>query len=191
MPETNYISQITIPVEIEGTVTNVTYNVKDAEARQLIEDLGDAVYWMGVTTTELVDNTTTTNPITINGNAVTAVIGGMAQYDGEEFVWNGSVWQAVGKNNFGSLAFQSSASTNYTPEGTVTITSTKEADATASVTPFGTAGTLPSMTVSGETLTFNPGTIATAGTPVNVVTAVGAITTTAAFIGAGTTITVQ
>ena len=192
MPDSNpLISQITIPVDVEGTITNVTYDIKDATARQFIEDIGDAVYWMGVTTTELVDNTTTTNPITINGNAITASIGGMAQYQGEEFIWNGSTWQSVGENNFGALAFKDSASGSYTPAGSVTVTPAKAADTTTSITPFGSAGTAPSMTVSGETLTFNPGTVATAGTAVDVVTAVGAITATAAFIGTGSTITVE
>lgn len=185
-----YLSKLTLPVNVEGTVTNVEYTIKDAEARQLIEDIGHAIYWIGITTDALTDGATT-NPITVGGESVTANLGGMASYSGSEFVWNGSAWQELGKNNFGALAFKSSASGDYTPAGSVTIT--KGEDTTASVTPFGTAGTLPDayFTVSGETATFNfsAGTLPTAGTALDVVTASG--TDTAAFAGTAATITVE
>ena len=185
-----YLSKLTLPVNVEGTVTNVEYTIKDAEARELIEALGHALYWIGVTTDALTDGATT-NPITVNGESVTAKLGGMASYSGSEFVWNGSAWQELGKNNFGALAFKSSASGSYTPAGTVNVTQGN--DTTASVTPFGTAGSLPDayFTVSGETATFNwsAGTLPTAGTAVDVVTAAGAVT--AAFVGTAATITVE
>ena len=189
MPAT-YLSKLTLPVNVEGTVTNVEYTIKDAEARELIEALGHALYWIGVTTDALTDGATT-NPITVNSESVTAKLGGMASYSGSEFVWNGSAWQELGKNNFGALAFKSSASGSYTPAGTVNVT--QAADTTASVTPFGTAGSLPDayFTVSGETATFNwsAGSLPTAGTAVDVVTAAGAVT--AAFTGTAATITVE
>ena len=186
----NYLSKLTLPVNVSGTVTNVEYTIKDAEARELIEQIGHAIYWIGVTTDALTDGATT-NPITVNGESVTAKLGGMASYSGSEFVWNGSAWQEMGKNNFGALAFKSSASGDYTPAGTVNVT--QAADTTASVTPFGAAGTLPDayFTVSGETATFNwsAGTLPEAGTAVDVVTAAGAVT--AAFVGTQATITVE
>lgn len=189
MPAT-YLSKITLPVDVQGTVSNVEFTLKDAEARQMIEDLGHALYWIGVTTTELTDGATT-NPITVNGESVTANIGGIATYDDLEFAWNGSAWQAFGHANFGALAFKSSASASYTPAGTVDVT--QGTDTTASVTPFGSAGTLPNayFTVSGETATFNfsQGTLPTAGTDVTVVTAAGAVS--AAFSGTAATITVE
>lgn len=189
MPAT-YLSKITLPVNVEGTIQNVEFTLKDAEARQLIEDIGHALYWIGVTTDILTDGATT-NPITINGESVEAKLGGMASYSGSEFVWNGSAWQEMGKNNFGALAFKSSASGDYTPNGSVAIT--KGEDTTASVVPFGSAGSLPeaTWTVSGETATFNfsAGTLPTAGTAVDVVTASG--TDTAAFTGTAATITVE
>ena len=185
------ISQITIPVDVDGTITNVTYEIKDATARQMIEDLGHALYWIGVTTTALTDGATT-NPISVNSEDVTATIGGMASYNGSEFVWNGSAWQEMGKNNFGALAFKSSASASYTPAGTVDVQLTSGTDTTTQVTPFGSAGTLPSMTVSGETLTFAPGTLPTAGTAVDVVTASGASqVTSATFTGTAATIVAE
>ena len=187
---TTYLQKITLPVDNGGTITNVEFTLKDAEARQMIEDLGNALYWVGVTTTELTDGSTT-NPITVNGESVTADLGGLASYSGSEFVWNGSAWQEFGKNNFGALAFKSSAEGDYTPAGTVAIT--QGTDTTASVTGIATVGTLPEayFTVSGETATFNfsAGTLPTAGTATTVITARG--TDTAAFTGTQATITVE
>ena len=84
-----YISKITVPVTVDGSVQNITFDIKDTEARELISALGDACYWIGVTTTALTDGATT-NPITVSGESVTAKVGGMAQYSGEEFVFNGT-----------------------------------------------------------------------------------------------------
>ena len=185
-----YLSKLTLPVNVEGTITNVEYTIKDAEARQLIEEIGHALYWIGVTTDALTDGATT-NPITVNGESVTAKLGGMASYSGSEFVWNGSAWQELGKNNFGALAFKSSASGSYTPAGQVDVTQAE--DTTASVTPFGSAGSLPAATwtVSGETATFafDAGVLPSAGTAVDVVTAAGAVSAT--FSGTAATITVE
>ena len=187
---TNYLSKLTLNVKVNDVVTPVEYTLKDAEARELIEQIGHALYWIGVTTDALTDGATT-NPITVNSESVTAKLGGMASYNGSEFVWNGTAWQEMGKNNFGALAFKSSASGTYTPAGSVNVN--QAADTTSSVTPFGTAGTLPEayFTVSGETATFNfdAGALATAGTPVDVVTAAGAVTAT--FSGTEATITVE
>lgn len=203
MPETQYVSQITVPVTSGGTTTNVTLTVKDTEARELISALGDAVYWIGVTTTALTDGLTT-NPITVNGESVTAKTGGMAQYSGEEFVFNGTAWQSIGKNNFGSLAFKSSASGSYTPAGTVsqpTFTGTQGNVSvigtsagsvsnvelnTTTVNSITAVGTLPTFTVSGETLTFTSGTLPTKGADTTVATSVQ---TQPAFTGASTTST--
>lgn len=169
------ISQIVIPVN----GTNVTYDIKDAAARQMISDLGDAVYWIGVTTTALVDDVTTSAVITVGGESVTAKKGGMAQYSGEEFVYNGTKWQSIGKNNFGSLAFKNSASGLFTPQGTVSQpTVSVTGGTTGTVNSITSVGTLPSMTVSGETLTFNPGTLPTKGSDQTVVTATGTISVT-------------
>lgn len=186
----NFLSKITLPVNVGGSIQNIEYTLKDAEARQMIEDLGHALYWIGVTTDVLTDGATT-NPITVNGESKEAKLGGMASYSESEFVWNGSAWQEMGKNNFGALAFKSSASGSYTPAGQVNVT--QGADTKASVTPFGTAGSLPDATwsVSGETATFafDAGTLPTAGTAVDVVTAAGAVT--AVFAGTAATITVE
>jgi hypothetical protein len=113
----------------------------------------------------------------------------MAQYEGEEFVYNGEKWQSVGKNNFGTLAFKNSATGSVTAEGSVAIT--KGADTTESITPLGSAGTAPSWSYnsSSKKATFSAGSAATAGTAVTVVTASG--TDTAAFTGSAVSVSVS
>lgn len=180
------MSTLTVPVNVDGTITNVTYDIKDAYARERIEALAAAVYWMGVTTTELSDGSAV-NPITILGESVTAEVGGMAQYDAVEYVWNGSAWQEMGHGNFGALAFKSSASGSFTPTGSVEIT--KGTDTTATVNSITAVGTLPSFTQSGETLVFDAGTLPTKGSDTTVITARG--TDTAAFTGTAGTVTVS
>ena len=180
------VSSITVPVNVGGTVINVTFDIKDAYARQAIADLGNSMYWMGVTTTVLTDGATT-NPITIDDTSISASVGGVAQYSGEEFAWNGSAWQSLGKNNFGALAFKNSASGSYTPSGTITVDN--GSDTTSTVKPISTVGTLPSFTYSSEELTFDAGTLPTAGSDVTVVTASG--TRTASFAGNSATINVS
>lgn len=180
------ISSITVPVDVSGTLTQVTFDIKDAGARQMISDLGNALYWIGVTTTELTDGSTT-NPIVVNSENVTAKIGGMASYEGLEFVWNGSAWQAMGHANFGSLAFQSSASGSYTPAGTISVT--EASDTTTTVNSITAEGSLPTFTLSGETLVYTAGTLPTKGSDTTVVTASGA--RTASFSGTAATITVS
>lgn len=192
------LSQIVLPIDVSGTITNVTYDIKDAAARQMIADLGHALYWMGVTTTTITDGSTV-NPIQINGESKTATIGAVVQFTNQqvepvealEFAFDGTHWQLLGHGDLGALAYADTASADYTPQGSVTVTPSQGADTTTSVTPFGSAGTVPSWSVSGEVATFNPGTAASAGSAVDVVTASGAITATAAFVGTQATITVE
>ena len=180
------ISSITVPVNVGGTITNTTFDLKDAYARQRLTELGSALYWMGVTTTELSDGSET-NPITINSESVTAEVGGMAQYDGTEYVWSGSAWQEIGHANFGSLAFKSEAQGSYTPAGSVSVSD--GADSTDTVTGITAVGTLPSFSVSSETLIFDAGSLPTAGSEKTFVTASGA--RTASFSGTAATIIVS
>lgn len=114
--------------------------------------------------------------------------------DGNTYSWEKIGTTDIDLSNLGSLAYKDSASgsytpagsiavnaasgsgTSYTPEGTVAAPtiSVASAGSTASVTPFGTQGTLPTltMTVSDGNLTigFSQGTLPTAGTPVTVKT---------------------
>lgn len=163
-----------LELKVDGVLT--TFDIQDQGARDLIEALGNAVHWMGVTTTELTDGSTT-NPIVIEEESVTAEKGGMAQYNGEEFVWNGAAWQSIGKNNFGALAFKNTASGDFTPQGNVSAPAINvTGGATDTVNSMTDAGTLPSWSVSGTKATFNAGTLPTKGADTTVVTNVGTIT---------------
>ena len=181
------LSVLTLPVDVSGEIQNITYDIKDSWAREKINNLGAAVYWMGVTSTALSDGSTT-NPITINGQPVEAEVGGMAQYDGVEYVWSDTeAWQELGHGNFGSLAFKSSASGSFTPQGTVNIT--PGTDTTTTVNSITAVGTLPKFTQSGETLVFSAGALPTKGADTTVVTASG--TPSASFSGTAGTVTVS
>lgn len=190
MPSPNYMSKITLPVNINGEIQNVEFTIKDAEARQMITDLGNALYWIGVTTTALSEGATT-NPITVGGESVTAKLGGLASYDGMEYAWNGSAWQGMGPSNLGALAYANTASGSYTPAGTVAIT--KGTDSTDSVVGVSANGTLPQayFTQSGETVTFNfdAGALPTLDSSKTFVTQRG--TDTAAFSGTAATVQVS
>ena len=190
MPSPNYMSKITLPVNINNEIVNVEFTIKDAEARQMITDLGNALYWIGVTTTALSEGATT-NPISVGGQDVTAKLGGLASYNGMEYAWNGSAWQGMGPSNLGAFAYANTGSGSYTPAGSVLIT--KGTDSTDTVTGVTANGTLPQayFTQSGETLTFNfnAGALPTLDTQKTFVTQRG--DDTAAFTGTPATITVE
>ena len=58
--------------------------------------LGNAVHFLGTTTTALTDNATT-NPIVIDSKNVTAVAGDIVLYSGKEYIWTaGGKWQLFG-----------------------------------------------------------------------------------------------
>ena len=181
------ISSLTVPVNVGGTITNTTFDLKDAYARERLSELGSALYWMGVTTTELSDGATT-NPITINGESVTAEVGGMAQYDGTEYAWDGSAWQEIGHANFGALAFKDEATGSFTPSGNIQVTVGSDA-ATTTVNSITNVGSLPSWSVSSEVLTFDAGALPTKGSDQTVVSETGTIT--ANFTGTAGTVTVS
>lgn len=171
-----YISSITLP---SGT----TYDIKDAEARELIEALEGATEWLGVTTTALTDGATT-NPIIIDGESVTAKTGGIASYGSKEFIFNGTSWQEFGDlSALGTLAYKNNASATYTPAGSVSAPtfSGDEMTATGKVTADGS--------VSAPTFTGTEGDLSVSGTPAGTIsqpTFTGdALTSTGNFTPAG------
>lgn len=181
MPDKKYVSSFQNDGEL--------LYVKDQEARELIADLAKNGKWLGITSTALTDGATT-NPITIDGESVTAKAGDTTAPEGgvEEFIFNGAKWQKFGDHSpFGDLAYTDTASGSFTPTGEIVNT-----PATANISPVtsvGTlptvepttdsvysitgVGTLPSLTLSGETLVFNAGTLPTQGAAQTVVTNVG------------------
>lgn len=139
----SYISQVKLP----GNAT--IYYIKDEEARDLIAQLGDFTAYLGVTTTELSDGSTT-NPIIIDGESVTAVAGNIVSYNdtttslytAKDFIFNGTKWQEFANpTKLGKFAYVNKGTATFTPNvtktGTVTVTSTTLA-ATSIPATFGT-----------------------------------------------------
>lgn len=95
----NYISKVKLPSGGE-------YLIKDAEARQLIENLGSPTHFAGVTTSALTDGSTT-NPIQVGGKSYTAVAGDVVAAGNKEFIFDGTKWLEFGDmSNLGQLAYK-------------------------------------------------------------------------------------
>lgn len=106
------VSILTLP---NGT----TVNIKDAWARQKIEEMGDFTEYLGKTTTPLTDGATT-NPITIAGEPVTATKGDIVLYGNAEFIFDGTNWAEFGTlGALGDLAYKDEATGTFTPSGSV------------------------------------------------------------------------
>lgn len=209
------IYQITTP---NGT----TYDIEDKTARQMAVG---GITLKGSTTTPLVDGDTT-NPIIIAGEYYTAVNEDAVFCGNKEFVFDGTVWHEFGDmSGLGALASKDSATGSYTPAGGISVNSSSgqgssytpegtvsaptisvgSAGSTENITPFGSAGTLPelTMTVSNGNLSFgfSQGTLPTGGTPVTVKTGDASYTASTpvftgtekklAFTGTQATITVS
>ena len=174
-----------------------TYYLKDDEVRQWVGDgttsgaekrittletevakLSNATHWLGITTTSLSDGSTT-NPITINGESVTAVSGDIVQ-DGnsQEYIFNGTAWQALGSSvgTLKAFAYVDTGSVTITPAGS---NASSSVSGTCSVTPSGSvsgtavtlsttsigsvtnAGSMPTFAVSNEMLSITAGAVPT------------------------------
>lgn len=57
--------------------------------------LSSVLKFVGVTTTEITDGSTT-NPVIINGSSYTAVTGNVVLYGAKEYLWTGSAWEEMG-----------------------------------------------------------------------------------------------
>ena len=153
MADNPTLSKITLP---SGT----TYDIKDAWSRAQIEALSGYTYYMGVTTTAISDGSTT-NPVIINGESVTAKTGAICTYQSKELIWNGTAWQEFGDlSALGDLAFADTASATYTPQGN--ISATFEGNSTSAYVvvdnssipePIAEQRYTPSGTITGTTFT--------------------------------------
>lgn len=158
------ISKITLP---SGSV----YNIKDEQARNDIAAIQSAisggVTFMGETTTVLTDGATASS-ITINNATVTAVKGYLVVYSSKEFVYDGSKWIEMGDLSIlGALAYQGTASADYTPAGTIstpTFTGTSSA-VTITATDNTSGNYQPKGTVSQPTFTGSSTTMTGTFTP--------------------------
>lgn len=171
------ISIITLP-------SGSTYNLKDSQARSdianLKNNLGSLGTFRGVTTTTLVDGSTTatitikdgetTKEITVSNAGDWVVDSGNVSY-----IWTGSQWDQIGSAGaIKALAYKDSASGSVTPSGTVAVTSTgTKATITSSYTPAGTisGSVTPKGTNAASTVSITPST-----TSVYSITGVGSVT---------------
>ena len=123
------ISKITLP---SGTV----YDLKDAYARSVIQSIagGDAVVFVGVSSTALTDSGT--QKPTIDGSQVNPKAGQLFFYGTEEFIWGkDDKWHALGSlESLGALAYKDSASTSYKPAGTVSTPTFTGTSSTVTIT---------------------------------------------------------
>lgn len=149
------ISKIMLP---SGT----TYDLKDATARAQIQALvgGNVISFGGVSTTLLTDGGT--QKPTVNGSVVDPTAGQIYFYQTQEFIWANDKWQELGSlEGLGDLAYKDTASTDYTPKGTVstpiftgsssTVTITSTADNSGNYQP---AGSITGGTFTGSNSTF-------------------------------------
>lgn len=152
----------------DGTTSGAEKRLADAESA--ISKLSNATHWLGVTTTTLTDGSTT-NPITIGGHSVTAVSGDIVQdSNGNEYIFNGTAWQALGSSvgTLKAFAYADTGSVTITPAGTnasSTVTGTCSGTAvtltTTSVGSVTNAGSMPTYTVSSGVLTITSGSAPT------------------------------
>ena len=176
MPK-KYISKVKIPGD------TAIYYIKDDEARDLIAQLGDFTAYLGVTTTALSDGSTT-NPITIDGESVTAVAGNIVSYNdtttslytAKDFIFNGTKWQEFASpTKLGKFAYVNKGTATFVPNvaksGTVTAASATLA-ATARPATFSTTAvtgataikTVSSVTTNANVITGGSYSKATAAT---------------------------
>lgn len=162
------ISKIKLPGD------NTEYNLKDALARtqiaQISTEISGSMSFLGVTTTALIDGSTT-NPIVINGNNVTATAGAVVIYGDKEFIFSSdSTWHELGDTgDLGALAWKDSATGTVTPTGNVSAPTFTGTSTTANVsvtgagtisitTATGTANYTPAGSVSAPSVTVTPNT---------------------------------
>jgi len=180
------------------------YNIKDAWARQQLEAItgGNALVFIGVTTTALSDGSTT-SPITIDSENVTPQTGNVVFYTptGEptqEFIWNGTSWQLFGAaaDILGALAYKDSASGKVTATGTIStptftgsssaVTITATDNTSGNYQPKGSisgiAWTGASMTSTGK---FTPAGSVTVGTTTSTATVSAAASGTTTYTPGG------
>ena len=136
------------------------YDLADQYARDLIKELLNFHEWLGITTSEI-DDGSTTNPVIINGESVTAVAGDVVSRDSDhkDFVLSSTgVWQNFGElTGLGALAFKDNASGSYTPAGSISGSfSGSELTSTGTFTPEGSVSGSFSGSELTSTGTFTP-----------------------------------
>ena len=174
----------------DGTTSGAEKRITSLETE--VAKLSNATHWLGVTTTTLSDGATT-NPITINGQSVTAVSGDIVQdSNSQEYIFNGTAWQALGSSvgTLKAFAYADTGDVTITPKGS---NASSSVSGTCSVTPSGSvsgtavslttdtvgsvtsAGSMPTYTVSNGVLTIGAGAVPTVS-DITVATGVDTVT---------------
>lgn len=155
------------------TPNNTVYYLKDAKARNDIENIKTAVtgamYYVGITSTPITDGSTSGTVIVDDAthNFGSDDAGAVVIYGEQEFIWNGNKWQEFGSaGSLKALAFKDTASgsTSYTPAGTVSQPTLTMDQLTVpiKVTPRGnvivtTANKTTTVSTATGTATYTPG----------------------------------
>lgn len=173
-----YIKEVTLP---SGNV----YEIVDYGAREVLSTLSGYTTFLGVTTTELEDGTTSA-VITVNNESVTASAGSIAIYStgsttagrmAKEFIYDGSKWQFFGDisaANLGTLAYKNSVSVTYTKFSSVSSTCST-VSASGSFTPSGTVNTGTGTVTSSGSYTAKGGvSVGTSTTSVKITSSTSA-----------------
>ena len=157
------ISKIKLPSGTE-------YDIKDATARAAIEAItgGDAVVFIGVSSTAITDGGTEVPTISGSSISTTADLraGDIVFYKAsnqpnKEFIWDGSKWQMFdAAGTLGALAYKDDVSASYTPAGTVSQPTFTGSSSTVTITAtdnssgnYQPKGTVSQPTFSGNSLT--------------------------------------
>jgi hypothetical protein len=171
------ISKITLP-------SGSTYDIKDAWARDEIAKItgavGAGVRFIGVSTTAITDGGNQ-NPTITGMTGYTKANGDLVIYGDKEFIYGADAkWHEFGDmGSLKALAFKDSASTSYTPAGSVSGTfSGAQTTSTGKFTPAGT--------VSKPTFTGTEGNVSVTGSVENATVSVGVGTGTANYTPDGT-----
>lgn len=102
-------------------VSNSIYDIKDATARgeistlkEKVTSVSSAMHFIGVTTTALTDNATTSTLVGDGLKKTTGFVDGdFVIYNNSEFVWNGTKWNELGSTgSLKKLAFKDRATGN-------------------------------------------------------------------------------
>lgn len=181
----------------DGSTSGAEKRISTLETE--VAKLSNATHWLGVTTTTLTDGSTT-NPVTIDGQSVTAVGGDIVQdSNGQEYIFSDKVspnaWQQLGSSvgTLKAFAYADTGDVTITPKGS---NASSSVSGTCSVTPSGTIGTgsgtanyTPAGSISGTAVTLTTtsvGSVTDAGSMPTYTVSNGVLT-----IGAGAVPTVS
>ena len=164
------------------TTGGTTYEVQDTGARTLIAALQGSTNFVGVTTSNISDGSTA-NPIVVNGDNVTAVVGDIVSKGSTEFIFDGAQWLEFGdKSALGDLAYEDEVEATFRPAGEIDNPNITVTTTTGSVNSVTNVGTLPDLqwptytyNADTETLTIGAGSFDAGAKPT-----IGTVTTASA-----------